>query len=289
MPVSILQRTLALFIFCFAITGNSQTMKPFYNQETLNRFKSKIDYAVLTQSLKTQSPIFANWQNNINTLSVNNEVWRRIAKNPPSIFKEHHAGIEVVFEKGEHQITVMMHILTQQSIQTIFDFMLEMMASTSMLDIPYQYAPDGPGDYYFGHGIHSSTGEQSAYSLYSNIIIVANSIHEIDVRPVVSEMIKIIKNESIRSHGYKPVALTCSLSSQKISVGNTFKIYLSQNQMDTDIDIENIKNLFELIEYKQQEIELKALTPGKHVIPVRFMDTNTLYSNVLNVEVTVKP
>lgn len=269
-------------------------MEPFYDPAALDEFKTAINYSQLKADLPKRPDIFIDWHEGFGSLTVEGEEWVRMKDTSPSIVGDYHALLSTHYVKDDVYISVKAHVFSQGNQQSVFDYMLTLMASTSLPEVPYSLIPAGPGDIYFASPQLTSSGaDEAGYILLSNIILVVETADtSLNIRPFSRELVNKVAKKIEDAGRYSPPKFSAAPERSSVEVEDTFSIkYQSRHlsKLVTALGQESINDKFEVIVKDKDHVELKALAPGEHQIPIFYMDVDTLYSNCIDVPVVVSP
>lgn len=267
-------------------------MEPLYNPELLDKFKTSINYAKLRDALPERSPIFIDWHDGFEDLTVKGKKWTRMKEPDPAIVGHHHAMLTNNYANNDAYISVTAHVFSPGSEKDPFDYMLRWMASTSSIDIHLSPVPSGPGDSYFlAPQIGAPESDATGYILLSNIVLIIDTAHtEIDVRDFAEAFVQTIDRKENKAETASKFSATPEPSN--VAVGEAFSItYRAKdlNRVTTTLDRATVNERFEAIVKAEDHIKLKAVTPGDYQIRLRYMDRQTLYSDTVDVPVSVEP
>ncbi|SMF30199.1 hypothetical protein SAMN02745866_01957 [Alteromonadaceae bacterium Bs31] len=295
----ILTKTLAFVVLFFIQTTAAdkvaEAMNPFFDPSVLDEFKKSINYSQLVARLPQRSSLFIDWHQGLEQVVVQGKRWTRLKDTVPSIVGSHHGILSTNYVNDDGvYISVKAHVFSSGYQQSVFDYMLKLMASTSFPKVPFAHHANGPGDSYFAAPqIVDKKAESASYVLLGNVILVIDTADmALSVRDFTCEYVSTIQNKVKVEPKYLPQPFSASSSQKQLKTGDSLAIVFHAKQAEkiqTAIDADTIDGKFTLTEKTAAGIKLEAQRPGEHEITVRYLDVDTLYSNLVKLEIKVVP
>jgi hypothetical protein len=276
--------TFILFIGIISMPSISQDLG------TLGRFKNKINYPAITSKLPQDGlGVYLDWDNLLTSININGE--SSVAEyTSTTITHPFHAETNVRYEKDGAYINLEVHFYTGLTNKEVLDAALEMLSFTSMEDINMEYDKNGPCDVYFYSPNDIDNKIQNATCVFRNVIVRADTYSKyIDVRPVLEFLYKKMKPALVNITDFKPVIMSCTVSSEVVSIGEEFYIdviskdesYIVELHLDFDEELD-------VLDIKKMRFNFKALQQGTHTISISVLDPKTLLSTNIQKSITVK-
>lgn len=266
-------------------------MNYFYNQQYVDAFRAKINYPKIVKNIEQQPAVYLNWSEQLQQLVIDGAIWSNLEYTSVAIAGDNHAELDTALASGERELSIEIHSFSDKDTVAIFDRMLEMMSITSLPEIAYEHIESGPGSIYLTGRVYNGL-EDSSYCIYANMILKVDTVeNDLDVRPFIEKLIEIIDVQKQKPDSHlPPFTMSLVTSPAKPMLGDTVTIELKPSvskDIKVKINFDGLQDVVSLESQTQFKFELKTLKAGDFVIPIRFVDNETLYSGVVTANIRV--
>lgn len=276
---------LLLLVFFGENTMSSISLNP----EALDKFKSRINYSLVKQELPTdRKRVSVNWEEMLASINVDDEEWM-VEDQSVSLLFPFHAERNALFEKGESDIDIDVHLFSDHSNLEVLEEALIILSRTSMTEINMDYDKNGPCDVYF-HGESVEGADERAICVFRNVILEVNaSSPGIDIRPVVETFCKKMHKGLIDSNEVEKINITSTISAESVSIEQEFfiKIDLPKDKSYHIKLHQDFNGGLELLNTENNRFNFQTKKRGSHNINISVLDPNTLISSTISFSINV--
>ncbi len=262
------------------------------NTEALERFKNKIDYSAVKNTLPLDKKlVHIDWKNVLNCIDVDaNESWMVVDRSI-SLFEQYHVESNTIYEnenENENEndngdIDIDVHVFSDLSNVEVLEEAMVILSRTSMMDINMEYDKNGPGNVYFFN-------DSRAISIFRNVILDINISDDIaDIRFVANSILEKIISGVTKPESINKFGITYSITPQAITINEEFTIQV-YTPPDNSYQVKLLQvddDLIEFINMNNHGFKFKANKRGQYKIIFAVIDNHFLSSEILEVVVNI--
>lgn len=260
------------------------------NLEALSKFKSRINYPLIQKRLPNdRKRVLLDWWKHLDSIVVDGEAWIAEDKNVSILFP-YQSEINALFEKGENDIDIDVHLFGNHSNNDVLDEALIILSRTSMYDINAEYDTSGPCDVYLYEQSITGLGRTRAICVFRNVIIEINSsLDNLKVRRIVESFYMKMNEALVEVSEIKGIDVKCIIPSRSVYVEQEFYIEIVlPNEETYKIKLhQDFNDNIELIKIAGNKFYFRAQKQGLHNISFSVMDQKSLVSSTVNASIAV--
>ena len=254
------------------------------NPGALERFKQRINYPAIVQSITDDAKVVMDWPQLFKAIQLPDGVTWKSYVNSSGIQDARQGAISGRLEHGEKTVRIIVDVYTHTSNPQVIEQAMLKSSFTSMFDIVAEYDQHGPGDFYLNYPhITDNLGDHSAIGVYKNVIVdITETDDETDVRPIAVQLVNLMSQAVVPTETVPNIAYTPLFSAQKIRPGETFWVEIAfpapATSQDYQIKLQTtpLPDGLEYIDLNAGKYYLKANKPGVYQFQIWLMDKRTL-------------